>query len=42
MAMRLKGNFHRAISDIDLLETFKSISVSVHLRTGLVCKQPER
>jgi uncharacterized protein YegL len=41
MAMRLKGNFHRAISDIDLLETFKSISVSVHLRTGLVCKQPE-
>ncbi|KAG9407364.1 hypothetical protein AC1031_002095 [Aphanomyces cochlioides] len=38
LATRLHGSFHNAVSGIDLLETFKSISVSVHLRSGLVAK----
>ncbi|KAF0689153.1 Aste57867_19425 [Aphanomyces stellatus] len=36
LAVRLRGGFHQAISSVDLLETFKSISVSVHLNAGLV------
>ncbi|CAK4103677.1 unnamed protein product [Aphanomyces euteiches] len=36
LAVRLRGSFHNAVSGIDLLETFKSISVSVHLQSGLV------
>ncbi|EQC37943.1 hypothetical protein SDRG_04960 [Saprolegnia diclina VS20] len=38
LAVHMQGTFHNAVSGIDLLETFKQISVAVHLKTGLVCK----
>ncbi|OQR93499.1 hypothetical protein ACHHYP_02498 [Achlya hypogyna] len=37
LAVRMHGTFHNAISGVDLLDTFKKISVSVHLKSGLVC-----
>ncbi|KDO26012.1 hypothetical protein SPRG_22223 [Saprolegnia parasitica CBS 223.65] len=40
LAVHMQGTFHNAVSGIDLLETFKQISVAVHLKTGLVCKAP--
>ncbi|CAK4103689.1 unnamed protein product [Aphanomyces euteiches] len=36
LAKRLDGSYYKAVTSIDLFNTFKSISESVHLKTGLV------
>ncbi|KDO24160.1 hypothetical protein SPRG_10588 [Saprolegnia parasitica CBS 223.65] len=40
LATHLQGTYTTAVSDTDLLTTFKDISVGVHLKTGLIAKTP--
>ena len=41
LATHLQGTYTTAVSDTDLLTTFKDISVAVHLKTGLIAKTPK-